>query len=107
VKSLRDVAKPLSAVLCYLLAISLGGLPLPITMTLRNKINLAFILAFSTWSIFAFNLSRAQYVGLFLFLLFAPKAFWLAFDYLTGLAQARRAEHSIEDENETVSELVS
>ena len=69
---------------------------MPITMTLRNKINLAFILLFSIWAIFSFNLSRTQYVGLFLFLLFAPKAFWLSFDYLTGFLHVPLPNQAVE-----------
>ena len=53
-------------------------------MTRRNLINLAFIVAFSAWAIFHFNLSRPQYVGLFLFLMIAPKPFWSSFDYITN-----------------------
>jgi hypothetical protein len=80
---------------------------LPITMTLRNKIILAFILAFSTWVIFAFNLSRTQYVGLFLFLLFAPKAFWLSFDYLTGFLPVPLPNQAVEEESANEVETVS
>ncbi|HWZ52351.1 MAG TPA: hypothetical protein VNW54_12895 [Granulicella sp.] len=55
-----------------------------VKMTNRNKINLAFILIFADWPIFRFNLSHAQYVGLFLFLLFAPKTFWVTFDAIAS-----------------------
>ena len=50
-----------------------------VKVTNRNKINLAFIVIFANWVIFRFNLSHSHYAGLFLFLLFAPKAFWLTF----------------------------
>jgi hypothetical protein len=102
-----DAAERLTAVLCCLLAISLEEFPLPITMTLRNKLNVAFILAFPTWVIFAFNLSRTQYVGLFLLLLFAPKAFWLSFDYLTGFLHVPLPNQAFEREGANEVETVS
>jgi hypothetical protein len=52
------------------------------TMTHRNLINLAFIVAFATCAIFTFNLSKVQYVGLYLFLLVAPKTFWVSYEPL-------------------------
>jgi hypothetical protein len=80
---------------------------LPITTTLRNKVNLTFILAFSTGVIFAFNLSPAQYVELFLFLLFAPKAFWLTFDYLAAFIHVPLPNPAVEEESTNEIELVS
>jgi hypothetical protein len=56
---------------------------LSVKMTRRNRINLAFIVTFSTWTILYFNLSKPQYVGLFLFMMIAPKVFWLSFDFIT------------------------
>jgi hypothetical protein len=94
-------------VLCCPLAISLEDCPLPITMTVRNKINLAFILAFSSWAIFDFNLSRAQYLRLFLFLLLAPKAFWLAFGDLTDVLHTPLSNQAVDEESANEVETVS
>jgi hypothetical protein len=55
----------------------------PVKMTRRNWINMASIVALSAWAIFAFPLTKTQYVGLFLVLAFAPKLFWSSFDYIT------------------------
>jgi hypothetical protein len=55
-----------------------------VKMTNRNKMNLAFIVVFANWTIFRLNPSHAQYAGLFLFLLFAPKAFWLTLDAIAS-----------------------
>jgi len=57
----------------------------PVKMTRRNWINMAFIVALSAWAIFSFLLTKTQYVGLFLFLAFAPKLFWLSFDYIARI----------------------
>jgi hypothetical protein len=48
-------------------------------VTPRNLVNFAFIVAFSTCVIFTFNLSTVQYAELYLFLLVAPKAFWMIY----------------------------
>jgi hypothetical protein len=76
-------------------------------MTLRNKLNLAFILLFSTWVIFFFDLSGAQYAGLFLFLLFGPKAFWVTFDYLPNVIHRPQPDPTVRKTSETKIELVS
>ena len=87
-----------------------------VKMTNRNKINLAFILIFANWVIFQFNLSHAQYVGLLLFLLFAPKTVWVTFDAIASwhlrdavMRSQKRLSSSSEagDEEETEVNLVS
>jgi hypothetical protein len=82
-------------------------------MTRRNLINLAFIITFSAWAIFCFNLSRPQYAGLFLFLMIAPKAFWSSLDHITSVdldeaaAWFRTSASSQPEEGKSEVELVS